>query len=104
MALPLLPGSHFVPDIVGDRRRGFAGAEGLLSVGCGQRRTPAGQVLGGMVTSMPAVLVVLGGGQVGVDGGRGVGQRGQPGQVGTQPTDIGRDVVPAATACSRSSG
>src|SRR4029453_7635268 len=61
VALPLVPGSHFVPDIVGDRRRGFAGAgaEGLLSVGCGQRRTPDGQVLGALVPSLSGGLVAL---------------------------------------------
>jgi hypothetical protein len=48
-----------------------------------------------MVTSASAVLVVVRGGQGGVDGGRGVGQRGQPGQVGTQRPDRGREVVPA---------
>jgi hypothetical protein len=64
-----MPGRHLVPDIVGDRRRGFASAGARFVCGAcgGQRRSSAGQVLGGMVTSASAVLVVVGVGQGGVE-------------------------------------
>ena len=61
-----------------------------------------GQVLGGMARCAPAALVVVGGGQGGVDGGRGVGQRGHPGQVGTQSTDSGTYFGERMAGCLRS--